>query len=80
MQADSHPFRAWRKENGLSLAAVAAKAGTTASHLSEIERGLDRPSLRLAARLSGLTEGGVPIGAFDGPKRLADRSQREATP
>lgn len=65
MQADSHPFRTWRKQHGRTLVEAAAAAGVSASHISEIERGLDRPSLALAARLSAFTEGAVSVGEFD---------------
>ncbi len=50
-----HPLRRWRAANDVTLAALAKKTGVTASHLSELERGLDRPSLDVAQKLSAAT-------------------------
>lgn len=60
--ADPHPLRRWRSENKVTLAALAARVGATPSHLSEIERGENVPSLQLADRLSRATAApdGVP--------------------
>jgi transcriptional regulator with XRE-family HTH domain len=57
-----HPLRRWRKERQVTLKALADKVGVQASHLSEIENGNNKPSLALAAKLSGATadEQGVP--------------------
>lgn len=59
---DTHPLREWRKEKGVTLSEVAAMVAVTPSHLSEIERGLNEPSLALAARLSKATE--IPLDRF----------------
>jgi transcriptional regulator with XRE-family HTH domain len=50
-----HPVRRWRKENGMTLADLAGMLDVTPSHLSEIERGRNGASLKLAARLSEIT-------------------------
>jgi transcriptional regulator with XRE-family HTH domain len=57
-----HPLRLWRREQGKTLTELAEAVGVTASHLSEIERGLNDPSLALAARLSRETN--IPIDQF----------------
>lgn len=54
-----HPLRAWRKDNGKTLIDVAGAVVVQPSHLSEIERGVNRPSPSLAAKLSALT--GIPM-------------------
>lgn len=51
-----HPLRAWRDTNGITLAALADEVDVTASHLSEIERGIGTPSIKLARRLSEATQ------------------------
>jgi len=60
--ADLHPLREWRKEHDKTLATLAGGVGVTPSHLSEIERGLNDPSLALASKLSKAT--GIPIDRF----------------
>jgi transcriptional regulator with XRE-family HTH domain len=57
-----HALRQWRKEHDKTLADLARAIGVTPSHLSEIERGLNEPSLALAAKLSRETE--IPIEQF----------------
>lgn len=47
-----HPLRQWRTTHGITLAELAKRVGVTPSHLSEIERGRNAPSLDLARRLS----------------------------
>jgi len=60
----SHPLRLWRKRENITLAALGRQVGVSPSHLSEVERGLDEPSMNLAARLSRATGGEVDIGSF----------------
>lgn len=57
-----HALRRWREEKGVTLAVLALEVGVTPSHISEIERGLNTPSLDLAAKLSDATkdESGAP--------------------
>lgn len=62
--AQDHALRVWRKEKGVTLAALASVVGVSPSHLSEVERGLNNPSLELAAKLSEATESAVMIGSF----------------
>lgn len=57
-----HALRQWRKDTQKTLAELAGVVGVTPSHLSEIERGLNEPSLALAAKLS--RETGIPIDSF----------------
>lgn len=71
-----HPLRLWRTEHGVTLATLADRVGVTASHLSEVERDLDTPSLDLATKLSRETTNGdgvpvVPTDAFMRPKQKA---------
>jgi transcriptional regulator with XRE-family HTH domain len=47
-----HPIRERRKARKLTLEQLATEMDVTASHLSEIERGVNAPSLSLAGRLS----------------------------
>lgn len=66
MDKPVHPLRRWRREKGLRLAQVAEfeGVGVSPSHLSEIERGNNKPSLDLAARLSKATGGEVKLEEF----------------
>ena len=50
-----HALRRWRTAHKITLAALADRVGVEPSHLSEIERGKNRPSLQLAAKLSKAT-------------------------
>ena len=60
---DVHPLRAWRENNGWTLARLSTHLGVVPSHLSQIERHPDKePSLSLASKLSELT--GIPISKF----------------
>ena len=59
-----HPLRRWRKDRSVTLAVLGEQAAVSPSHLSEIERGLNAPSLNLAARLSGATGGEVAVEEF----------------
>lgn len=56
MTEQLHPIRRWRKDNGVTLATLASEVDVTPSHLSEVERGLSKVSLRLASRLSRATK------------------------
>ena len=47
-----HPVRVWRKHRGLTLAALARKAGIAQSYVSEIENGKKRGSMRAIAALA----------------------------
>jgi transcriptional regulator with XRE-family HTH domain len=51
MDKPSHPLRAWRKKNGLTLTVLAERLDVTSSHLSEIENWNNEPSLDLVWRL-----------------------------
>lgn len=54
MEAE-HPLRIYRREAGLTLGDVAAKADTTKETVSRIENWVRSPSLALARRLSEAT-------------------------
>ncbi len=58
MPNDHHtpPLRAVRIARGLSLREVARRAGLDPAHLSRVERGLVRPSLRTLRTLAGVLE------------------------
>lgn len=60
-----HELRNWRKAEKITLKVLAGQVGVQASHLSEIERGQNTPSLQLAAKLSRIS--GVPLEAFVRP-------------
>lgn len=67
MEAAAHPMRRWRAERGVTLSALSQRVTAsglkvTASHLSQIECGVKRPSLKLAQKLSEATadDGGAP--------------------
>lgn len=64
MDTSPHPIRAWRKsqEPKVTLAKLAEAVGVTPSHLSEIEKGNNQPSLALASKLS--TQTGIDIAQF----------------
>lgn len=59
-----HPLKEWRRAQTpkVTLVALAARLGVTASHLSEVENYKNEPSLDLASRLSDIT--GVEMKAF----------------
>jgi transcriptional regulator with XRE-family HTH domain len=59
-----HPLRQWRKDNGKTLADLRAETGTSTAMLSFIECGRKRPSLKLAVKLSKVTDGAVPVESF----------------
>lgn len=59
---DIHPLRTWRKQQPITLQALAAKLDISVSHLSEIECWHNVPSLPLAAKLA--KETGLSINEF----------------
>lgn len=46
-------LRTWRRQRGLSQFELAARAGTTARHLSFLETGRSRPGTGMVLRLAG---------------------------
>ncbi len=59
-------LRALRQARNLSLKAVAAATGLSIGYLSQVERGLSSPSLRVLTGVADLL--GIGLGAlFDGP-------------
>ncbi|MES2602130.1 MAG: helix-turn-helix transcriptional regulator [Pseudomonadota bacterium] len=62
MTNTQHPLRDWRRQNGITLQALAEKVGVTQSHLSEIENGNNDPSFGLAIKLS--RETGISLASF----------------
>lgn len=65
----THPLYRWRKENGVTLQALAARIAVSQPHLSEIENWNNEPSLDLAARLQIHT--GIDMKDFVKPVREA---------
>lgn len=65
-----HALRRWRKKTGTRLVPLGGQVGVSASHLSEIERGHNKPSLELTARLMEVT--GLAMRDFL-PQREAGR-------
>lgn len=55
MELTGHPLRKWREDNSMTLVELATMAEITASHLSEVERGKNGMSLKLAAKISEIT-------------------------
>jgi hypothetical protein len=66
-----HPFRAWRmlipRGQESTLESIARKVACSPSYLCKIENRTAFASPHLAARLSRLTNGAVPIEAFCRP-------------
>lgn len=64
MTVTNHLLRQWRhsQEPKVTLTALSDDVGVTPSHLCEIERGNNNPSLDLAVRLSKRT--GLPVECF----------------
>ncbi len=63
-------LRSLRQERGLSLKAVAALTGLSIGYLSQVERGLSSPSLRVLTQVADLF--GVGLGAlFGAPEHAA---------
>lgn len=63
-----HPLTAYRRKHGLTLEALAQRAGTSKATLSRIENNGSDPSVALIRRLMEQT--GLPWEAFD-PARAA---------
>lgn len=61
---EHHPLRTYRKDKGISLEAIAAKAKVTRTSLSRIERGLQTPSLDLVGRIITATDGALSADDF----------------
>ena len=61
-QKDQHPLSIWRRKNGVTGQELAGELQCSQSHLSEIERGNNRPSPELTARLHKRT--GIPVKEF----------------
>lgn len=77
---DGERLRRARRAKGFSLNELAAKADTSAAHLSSIERGLDRASTQLVARITDAL--GVPMSGLADFKRTSTtvvRSDERAT-
>jgi transcriptional regulator with XRE-family HTH domain len=65
----THPLYLWRKENGVTLQALANRLDVSQPHLSEIENWNNDPSLDLASRLHAHT--GIDMKAFVRPQEKA---------
>lgn len=59
-----HPLRIWRKSKGFDLAKFAGMVGVAPSHISQIETGVKKPSLALAARIEAATDSEVKAVRF----------------
>jgi transcriptional regulator with XRE-family HTH domain len=55
-------MRAARVRAGKTLADIGQEAGVSPGFLSDVERGIKHPSLRLAGKLAKIT--GVPLASF----------------
>lgn len=54
-----HPLRTWRKARQINQATLARLLGVSLAHISQIETGVNAPSLALAARIERTTGGDV---------------------
>ena len=59
-----HPIKIYRRLKGLSMDALAQRAGTTKGHLSKIEAGILEPQLELLRRLIDATDREVTAEAI----------------
>ncbi len=59
-----HPLARWRHDHGRTLTELAEAAGCAPSHLSQIERGKNYPSLALIAKLKAITGGRLAAEDF----------------
>ena len=55
----THPLTSYRAKVGASQTELAARVGTAASYISQIETGFRRPSIEMAKRIAAAT--GLPI-------------------
>lgn len=60
----SHPLRQWRIKNKIILTDFAKMAGTTASSISRVERGIQDPSLALMVRIVQATNKEIKLHHF----------------
>jgi len=61
---NEHPLRQWRKKNNVVLVDFAKNAGTTASSISRVERGVQDPSLALMVRIMQATNKEITLHHF----------------
>ncbi len=67
MASRLHPLKRYRLRSGLTLDALAQRAGTTKSWLSRIESGADIPSASLIRRLIDSSGGALCANHFFAP-------------
>jgi hypothetical protein len=60
-----HPLRIWRRASRRSLEAVAAEIGWSASTISRVERGLQKPAPQLVRRIIEVAGGALDLAAFE---------------
>jgi len=61
---NEHPLRQWRRKNNVILTDFAKLAGTTASSISRVERGVQDPSLNLMVRIMKATNKEITLHHF----------------
>lgn len=61
---NEHPLRQWRRKNNVILTDFAKLAGTTASSISRVERGVQDPSLNLMVRIVKATNKEITLHHF----------------
>jgi transcriptional regulator with XRE-family HTH domain len=71
--SNNHPLRQWRIKNKVILFDLAKKAGTTASSISRIERGIQDPSLALMVRIVHATDKEITLHHF-----FLDRAENDS--
>jgi transcriptional regulator with XRE-family HTH domain len=49
-------LKSWRTEKGYTLSSLAKKTGFVASYISDIERGIKRPSFNFAKKIYDVSE------------------------
>jgi hypothetical protein len=62
------PLSRWVDASGLTRDAAAGRFGITRQHLDRLCRADRRPSLLLALKIEGVTEGTVPVTAWSKTK------------
>jgi hypothetical protein len=70
--SETHPMLRWATGAEMSIEQLAEAANCSAAHLRNIFAGRREASLKLAVRLSEVSEGAVPVDAFLKPVLIAE--------
>ncbi len=69
MAAMTNPLAEWLSEHEVSQSAFALMIGAHQTQVSRYATGARRPSRRVRKAIEETTRGGVPVKAWDSPKR-----------